>query len=79
MSQEKVDYNKKQKQNRKKTVKKRKFKAVAGIVAGVAVVAVLGGWIGFSAYTNYEAEKAANPTYYDLNLSALTDYFNSID
>jgi cell division protein FtsB len=79
MSQEKVDYNKKQKQNRKKLVKRRKMQNAATVIAGLLVLAALGGWIGFSVYTNYQEEQAANPTYYDLDLSGLTDYLSNLD
>lgn len=57
MSQEKVDRYKKEKANRKQTVKKEKIqnvlrKCLVGIVAILLV-----SWIGYSAYGTYEAKK----------------------
>lgn len=78
MSQAKVDYNKEQKYNRKKTVKKKKIHHVLGIVAGVCIAAVLVGWIGLSVYEDYEKKQAEHPTQIELDSSALTDYLSSI-
>lgn len=57
MSQEKVDRYKKEKANRKQTIKKEKIrnlirKCAVGVV-GLALV----GWIGYSAYGTYESRK----------------------
>lgn len=57
MSQEKVDRYKKEKANRKQTVKKEKIqnvlrKCLVGIVAVLLV-----SWIGYSAYGTYEDKK----------------------
>lgn len=79
MSQAKVDYNKQQKANRKKIVKKQKMQRAFGIAAGVLVAAVLVGWIGFSVYKNYEKKQAENPTQIALDSSALTDYLSNIE
>lgn len=83
MSQEKVDYNKKQKQNRKKLVKRQKLQRMAAfIITGVLVVG-LGVWIGFSLHTKYEEKKAQdlaeNPVYHDIDLSGITDYLNGTE
>lgn len=78
MSQEKVDYHKQQKQNMKKMVKQKKRQRAALIAASVIVIAVLGTWVGFSVHTKYQEYKAANPTYYDIDLSALSDYISSL-
>ncbi len=78
MSQAKVDYNKEQKHNRKKIVKKQKTRHALGIVAGVCIAVVLVGWIGFSVYKNYEKNQAEHPTQIALDSSALTDYLSNI-
>ncbi len=79
MSQEKVDYNKEQKKNRKKIMKKHKIERVLSIVAGVAIAVVLIGWVSFSAYKNHKSTETATVTYNNIDTSALTDYISTIN
>lgn len=79
MSQEKVNYNKEQKHNRKKIVKKKKIQHVVGIVAGCALTAALLVWVGFSVYKKYETAQAENVTKLTLDSSALTEYMANLD
>lgn len=79
MSQEKVDLHKQQKHDRKKLVKKRKIEQVSLVIAGVLVAAALITWIGFSVHSKYEANKAANPVYHDIDVSAMTDYLYELE
>lgn len=63
MSQAKVDKYKKEKKNRKKTIKRKKMKAAAGfIVLCVIVGAAIGYPLGQKIYKDYAAERAANAT-----------------
>ncbi|MEI3229600.1 MAG: hypothetical protein V8S28_08430 [Lachnospiraceae bacterium] len=55
MSQEKVERYKKEKANRKQTMKKDKAKSIAARTAGVIVCIALIGWIGYSGYSKWEA------------------------
>ena len=79
MSQEKVDLHKQQQHDRKKLVKKRKIEQVSLVIAGVLVAAALITWIGFSVHSKYEENKAANPVYHDIDVSAMTDYLYELD
>lgn len=57
MSQEKVDRYKKEKANRKQTMKKEKIKNILRkCVVGVVGILLIG-WIGYSAYGTYEAKQ----------------------
>ena len=53
MSQEKVERYKKEKANRKQTMKKDKAKSIAARTAGVIVCIALIGWIGYSGYSKW--------------------------
>lgn len=79
MSQEKVDYRKEQKKNRKKILRKQRREHIALITGGILVAAVLLGWVGYSAYNNYEQKKAENPTYYAIDIGALTGYLSQVE
>ena len=79
MSQEKVDYNKEQKHNRKKNVKKRKVQHIVGIVAGCVLTVALLVWVGFSVYSKYETAQAANVTKITVDNSAMTEYMANLD
>ncbi|MCI8321348.1 MAG: hypothetical protein HFH02_09780 [Dorea sp.] len=72
MSQEKVDRYKKEKANRKQTVKKEKIqnvlrKCVVGVVALLLI-----SWIGYSAYGTYESKKPKEEV--EIDYTALTDF-----
>ena len=53
MSQEKVERYKKEKANRKQTMKKDKAKSIAARTAGVIVCIAFIGWIGYSKQQQY--------------------------
>ena len=57
MSQEKVDRYKKEKANRKQTVKKEKVQNVIRKCLVGVVAVLLVSWIGYSAYGTYESKK----------------------
>ncbi|MDD6194665.1 MAG: hypothetical protein PUB19_07185 [Lachnospiraceae bacterium] len=78
MSQAKVDYNKEQKYNRKKLVKKQKRARVLGTIAATLVAVALIGWVGFSTYSKYEEQKEATITKLTLDSSALSDYTSGL-
>ena len=78
MSQEKVDRYKKEKANRKQTMKREKLKnTVVTIIGGIVCVAVVG-WVGYSGYNYFSSQKAANPTQTEVDLSAATDYLSEL-
>ena len=70
MSQEKVDRYKQEKANRKKNMKKEKAQNTLRKCVVVVVGVVLIGWIGYSAYGTYEANKPKQEA--QLDYSALT-------
>ncbi|MEG1291653.1 MAG: hypothetical protein RSD28_05085 [Lachnospiraceae bacterium] len=78
MSQEKVDHYKEEKANRKKNMKKQKIthitSMILGTVAGVAII----GWVGYSGYGYFQSQKAENPTTTQIDLSAATDYIDTL-
>ena len=76
MSQEKVERYKKEKANRKQTMKKQKAKTFAMRTAGVLVCAALLGWIGYSGYSKWEASQPVKTT--EITTDALSDYINSL-
>lgn len=76
MSQEKVDRYKQEKANRKQIMKKEKLenllrKSIVGLV-----VFVLVGWVGYSAYGTYKANKPKDSV--EVDYQAITDYFNEM-
>lgn len=77
MSQAKVDRYKKEKQNRKQTMKKEKIqnvlrKCVIGVVAVVLV-----GWIGYSAYGTYESNKPKEEA--EVDYSAFDEFLQNLN
>lgn len=77
MSQEKVNRYKEEKKNRKEMMAKEKRVQKLQTFAGVAVLAVLVGWIGVSAYHVYEANQPLETLYVDI--TAIDDYMTSLD
>lgn len=72
MSQEKVDKYKKEKANRKEHMRREKIKhMIRRCVVGVLGLALVG-WIGYSAYNVYDANKPKQEAQVDY--SAITDY-----
>lgn len=77
MSQEKIDRRKEEKANRKKNMMKQQRmnimrKAVLA-AAGLALV----GWLGYSAYDTYVADKTREVTVVDYE--AINEYLNGIN
>lgn len=78
MSQEKVERYKQEKANRKQTLKREKIKKRILSFAGTVVCIAIVGWIGYSGYGYYQAQKAANPTQTEIDLSAVDDYLSNL-
>ena len=76
MSQEKVERYKKEKANRKQTMKKDKAKSIAARTAGVIVCIDLIGWIGYSGYSKWEAKQPAKTT--TVSTDALSGYLDEL-
>ncbi len=76
MSQEKVDRYKQEKANRKVILKREKRKRIAARIITTVVCAAIVGWIGYSVYDS--AEKKAATTQTEVNVSAVTDYLESL-
>jgi hypothetical protein len=76
MSQEKVDRYKKEKQNRKKIMKKEKLQnAIRSCIFGL-VGLVFVGWIGYSAYDLYDSNKTVEEVAVDY--TAISDYMTDL-
>ena len=75
MSQEKVDYNKKQKANRKELVKKEKRARVLRIVVAVVIIAAALGWFGYSVYQN---NRPAESLLVQTDYTAIETYTNAL-
>lgn len=77
MSQEKVDRYKKEKANRKQTMKKEKVKYVLRrCVVGVLGVALIG-WVAYSAYGVYDANRPADTA--EVDYTAVTEYESGLN
>ena len=76
MSQAKVDRYKKEKENRKKLMRKQKMMGIVrkGVVAVIAVALI--GWLGYSAYDMHESNKERAVT--EVNYDSSTDYLNGL-
>lgn len=77
MSQEKVDRYKKEKANRKQTVKKEKIQNVLRKCMVAIVAIILVGWIGYSAYGTYESKKPKEEV--EIDYSALNDFSEKLN
>ena len=78
MSQEKVDFYKQEKANRKRNLKRAKIKKAILTTAGTLLCVVVAGWIGYSGFQYFQAQNKANPTTREIDMSAITDYMNSL-
>jgi hypothetical protein len=76
MSQAKVDRYKKEKANRKKTLKREKAGRMAGRICAWAILVVIVGWAGYSGYQYYEDNRPVKTFYTDV--SAVSDYLNGL-
>ena len=77
MSQAKVDRYKEDKKNRKAIMAKEKRANALRTLAGGAVLVVLLGWIGVSAYNMYQASQPLETIYVDT--TAIDEYVNTLD
>lgn len=76
MSQEKIDRRKEEKANRKKNMQKqRRLSIMRKAVLAVAGLALVG-WLGYSAYDKYAADKNREITVVDYE--AINEYLNGI-
>ena len=76
MSQAKVDRYKKEKANRKKTMRKEKIlRNVRRCVAGVIVLALVG-WFGYSAYDLHSSNQERAVA--EVNYDSITNYLNTL-
>ena len=80
MSQEKVEYKKEQKKNRKSLVRKKKIEYVLSIVAVCVIAVGILAWFGYSTYDKItrEAETSKEVEYATLDKSALSDYLSNL-
>lgn len=78
MSQEKVDRYKQEKANRKKTLKREKFKKGVLTTVGTVVCVVIIGWIGYSGYGYFQSQKAENATQTEIDVSSINDYLSGL-
>lgn len=76
MSQEKVNRYKEQKAKRKKIMKREKIMNIVRSTILSLIALALVGWLGFSAYTNYQAGIPRETT--EINYSAITDYMSGL-
>lgn len=77
MSQEKVERYKKEKANRKRTMKKEKAKSFAAHFAGLVVCVAFIGWIGYSGYIKWQGTQPSTAT--EISTDALTEYMSTLD
>ena len=76
MSQEKVDRYKKEKANRKQTMRKERMMSIVRKTVLAVVAVALVAWLAYSAYDIHESNtERAVP---EVNYSAVTDYLNSL-
>ena len=77
MSQAKVEQYKKDKANRKKTMKKEKMQRIAGRICACVILVVIVGWAGYTGYQQYEQNRPTKTIYADTN--AISDYVKGLD
>ncbi len=77
MSQAKVDRYKENKKNRKEMIAKEKRANMLRAFTGGAVLVVLLGWIGVSAYDMYQANQPLETIYVDT--TAIDEYVTTLD
>ena len=77
MSQAKVEQYKKDKANRKKTMKKEKMQRIAGRICACVILVVIVGWAGYTGYQYYEQNRPTKTIYADT--TAISDYVKGLD
>lgn len=79
MSQAKVDRYKEEKANRKKTMKKEKFKNAVGAICGTVIGVAVVGWIGYSAYGYFrDQDNNSSTVQTEVDFDAVNDYMSSL-
>ncbi len=78
MSQQKVDYYKEQKRNRRQIMKKEKMTRRIEIAIGVIVLAALVVWFGFMVAQNRTAAGGENVNVTEFSLGAVDKYLNEL-
>ena len=76
MSQEKVDRYKKEKANRKQTMRKERMMSIVRKTVLAVVAVALVAWLAYSAYDIHESNKERAVA--EVNYSAVPDYLNSL-
>lgn len=80
MSQEKVDYKKSLKKDRKKLNQQKKMKSILTTVIAVVIVVAVVGWIGYSLHNkNLEASSDGAAVKTAVDLSHISDYLSDIN
>ena len=78
MSQAKVDRYKSEKANRKKTMRKEKFKNTLITVCGTVVSIAVIGWVGYSAYGYFRTQDDTSPVQTEVDFDSISDYMNTL-
>ena len=76
MSQEKVDRYKKEKANRKQTMRKERMMSIVRKTVLAVVAVALVAWLAYSAYDIHESNKERAVA--EVSYRAVTDYLNSL-
>ena len=76
MSQQKVDRYKKEKTNRRETMKKERRKLIASSTALIAAIAALAIWFGVSVY---QKSQPVQTEYYSTDFTAVDNYVNGLN
>ncbi len=81
MSQAKVDYHKKEKANRKSTVKKAKIQGIVATVVAVIVAVGVLAWVVYSSVIKIQEYNLANKNWetYEASLAPISDYMAELN
>ena len=78
MSQEKVNRDKKEKYNRKKTLKKQKLYTRLWAIAGAVLAGVFVLWVGYSIVSPIMEKKANETRTHEIYIQPLLDYVETV-
>lgn len=78
MSQEKVDLYKKQKENRKKIMRREKWVRRAEYGGSALVLGALLVWFGMAVYSNVQANKTVPTTTTEIDMTAVDEYLTNL-
>lgn len=76
MSQAKVDAYKKEKANRKETMKKEKIAGRIRVILGTVVAVAIVGWAGYSAVSASQAKEKSEVV--EINYDSINDYLGNV-